>query len=182
MAAGPLSIKLRCTSWQQLATIYRRDLSRGTMFLKATAQPALGTVVRIDLELPSATVLELTGTISQHVVDPQRGTGVELTLEPLPTKTVWLIESALSAENKVRAQTGAGIPQEVGGPADVSSGIAAGGNHAQAEADLIRALEARGHTVAERLPPTSANSILVTTGGLVGAPDNRTRGALAAGY
>ena len=48
--------------------------------------------------------------------------------------------------------------------------------------DLIRALEARGHTVAERLPPTSANSILVTTGGLVGAPDNRTRGALAAGY
>jgi gamma-glutamyltranspeptidase/glutathione hydrolase len=48
--------------------------------------------------------------------------------------------------------------------------------------DLIRALEARGHTVAERLPPTSANSILVTVGGLVGAPDNRTRGALAAGY
>jgi len=48
--------------------------------------------------------------------------------------------------------------------------------------DLIRALEARGHTVAERLPPTSANSILVITGGLVGAPDNRTRGALAAGY
>jgi hypothetical protein len=36
--------------------------------------------------------------------------------------------------------------------------------------------------VAERLPPTSANSILVTTGGLVGASDNRTRGALAAGY
>jgi gamma-glutamyltranspeptidase/glutathione hydrolase len=48
--------------------------------------------------------------------------------------------------------------------------------------DLIRALEARGHNVAERLPPTSANSILVITGGLVGAPDNRTRGALAAGY
>ena len=48
--------------------------------------------------------------------------------------------------------------------------------------DLIRALEARGHNVAERLPPTSANSILVTAGGLVGAPDNRTRGALAAGY
>ena len=30
--------------------------------------------------------------------------------------------------------------------------------------DLIRALEARGHTVVERLPPTSANSILVTAG------------------
>ncbi|MEA2924361.1 MAG: gamma-glutamyltranspeptidase / glutathione hydrolase, partial [Alphaproteobacteria bacterium] len=48
--------------------------------------------------------------------------------------------------------------------------------------DLIRALEARGHNVAERLPPTSANSNLVTLGGHVGAPDNRTRGALAAGY
>ena len=48
--------------------------------------------------------------------------------------------------------------------------------------DLIRALQARGHNVVERLPPTSANSILVTAGGLVGAPDNRTRGALAAGY
>jgi gamma-glutamyltranspeptidase/glutathione hydrolase len=48
--------------------------------------------------------------------------------------------------------------------------------------DLIRALEVRGHRVVEGLPPTSANSILVTPGGLVGAADNRTRGALAAGY
>jgi gamma-glutamyltranspeptidase / glutathione hydrolase len=48
--------------------------------------------------------------------------------------------------------------------------------------DLIRALEARGHRVVEGLPPTSANSILVTPDGLVGAADNRTRGALAAGY
>jgi gamma-glutamyltranspeptidase len=48
--------------------------------------------------------------------------------------------------------------------------------------DLIRALEARGHNVVDRLPPTSANSILVTAGGFVGAPDNRTHGALAAGY
>jgi len=30
--------------------------------------------------------------------------------------------------------------------------------------------------------PTSANSILVTQAGLVGAADPRTRGALAAGY
>jgi gamma-glutamyltranspeptidase / glutathione hydrolase len=48
--------------------------------------------------------------------------------------------------------------------------------------DLIRALEARGQRVVEGLPPTSANSILVTPAGLVGAADNRTRGALAAGY
>jgi gamma-glutamyltranspeptidase/glutathione hydrolase len=48
--------------------------------------------------------------------------------------------------------------------------------------DLIRALEARGQRVVEGLPPTSANSILATPSGLVGAADNRSRGALAAGY
>jgi len=48
--------------------------------------------------------------------------------------------------------------------------------------DLIRELKARGHDVVEGSPPTSANSILVTPAGLLGAADNRTRGALAAGY
>jgi gamma-glutamyltranspeptidase/glutathione hydrolase len=48
--------------------------------------------------------------------------------------------------------------------------------------DLIRALEQRGHQVVERPPATSANSILVTPQGIVGAADARTRGALAAGY
>ena len=47
MAGAALSIKLRCASWQQLATIYRRDLSRGSMFLKASTQPPIGTPVRI---------------------------------------------------------------------------------------------------------------------------------------
>ena len=48
--------------------------------------------------------------------------------------------------------------------------------------DLIRELKVRGHDVVEGSPPTSANSILVTSAGLLGAADNRTRGALAAGY
>jgi gamma-glutamyltranspeptidase/glutathione hydrolase len=48
--------------------------------------------------------------------------------------------------------------------------------------DLIRALAERGHIVVRGLPGTSANSILVTPGGLAGAADNRTGGALAAGY
>ena len=50
MAEGALSIKLRCASWQQLATIYKRDLSRGTMFLRAATPPAIGTTVHIDLK------------------------------------------------------------------------------------------------------------------------------------
>jgi gamma-glutamyltranspeptidase / glutathione hydrolase len=48
--------------------------------------------------------------------------------------------------------------------------------------DLVSALKARGHDVVEGSPPTSANSILVTPASLLGAADNRTRGALAAGY
>ena len=159
MAGSTLSIKLRCTSWQQLATIYRRDLSRGSMFLKAANQPPLGTQVKIDLELPSATVLELNGIIAQHVVDPQRGTGVELKLEALPTKTVWLIESALAAENKVRTQTGAVATPDSGraatsneAPGDSATAIAEGKNVAAAEQELIRALEAEAESLRKLNP------------------------------
>src|SRR3954462_14136067 len=95
MAVAALSIKLRCASWQQLATIYRRDLSHGTMFLKAAAPPPVGTAVHIDLALPSASVIALTGVVHAHVQDPQRGAGVELKLAPIPAGAVWLIESAL---------------------------------------------------------------------------------------
>jgi gamma-glutamyltranspeptidase / glutathione hydrolase len=48
--------------------------------------------------------------------------------------------------------------------------------------DLVAALQARGDTVVVSRPFTSANSILITPHGFVGAADPRTRGALAAGY
>jgi gamma-glutamyltranspeptidase/glutathione hydrolase len=48
--------------------------------------------------------------------------------------------------------------------------------------DVASALAARGHHLVERPPGSSANSILVTPRGLVGAADHRTRGALAAGH
>jgi len=48
-------------------------------------------------------------------------------------------------------------------------------------AATLKALEARGHSVMVRVPGTSANSVLVTPAGLVGAADTRSRGALAAG-
>jgi gamma-glutamyltranspeptidase/glutathione hydrolase len=49
-------------------------------------------------------------------------------------------------------------------------------------AETVRALVARGHKV--RVGPTSgsANSIAVTSAGLVGAADTRAKGALAAGF
>jgi gamma-glutamyltranspeptidase/glutathione hydrolase len=48
--------------------------------------------------------------------------------------------------------------------------------------DLIAALQARGDKITVRRLPTSANSILVTAAGFVGAADPRTRGALAVGF
>jgi gamma-glutamyltranspeptidase/glutathione hydrolase len=45
----------------------------------------------------------------------------------------------------------------------------------------LKTLSERGHEVMVRQPGTSANSILVTPNGLVGAADSRTRGSLATG-
>ncbi len=151
MAEGALGIKLRCASWQQLATIYRRDLSKGTMFLKASSPPPIGTYVRIDLELPSASVIELTGTVAKHITDAQRGAGVELALDPLPTKSVWLIESALAADKKVAAD----VPGEAKVRETTASGanaIAEGEDLAAAEAELMRALESEAESLRKLNP------------------------------
>lgn len=120
------------------------------MFLKASSQPSLGTLVRIDLELPSATVIELQGTIAKHVTDAQRGTGVEITLDALPTKTIWLIESALAAETKVRAATagGAAAPRAPTEPPEV----VVRSDVAEAETDLVRALESEAESLRKLNP------------------------------
>jgi hypothetical protein len=139
MVAAGLSIKLRCASWQQLATIYKRDLSKGTMFLKAASPPPLGTKVRIDLTLPSASVIALSGVVTQHVQDPQRGAGVDLALDPLPSSSVWLIESALAAELKTsnRAPTNPGATKaEVAEEQPLTENVEV----ASAEVDLVKAL------------------------------------------
>lgn len=47
--------------------------------------------------------------------------------------------------------------------------------------EVLDDLKARGHEVVEPLGQTSANSIAVTSNGLLGAPDPRTRGTFAAG-
>lgn len=61
------------------------------------------------------------------------------------------------------------LPDEVG----VEPGVPAA---------ILKELEARGHKIVPRFPGTSANSIVKTPRGLIGAADTRTRGALAAGY
>src|SRR5512140_2770688 len=153
MAEGALSIKLRCASWQQLATIYKRDLSHGTMFLKAATPPAIGTSVRIDLALPSATAIVLTGVVHGHVTDPQRGTGVELKLAPIPAGSVWLIESALASEHERLATPVRGTPihgtRQVPGPVPAITDSA---DVSAAEQDLIKALVAEAESLKQLDP------------------------------
>ena len=48
--------------------------------------------------------------------------------------------------------------------------------------DIVAALQARGDKVVPQRPFTSANSILITPEGFIGAADPRARGALAVGY
>ena len=69
MAAAALSIKLRCASWQQLSTIYKRDLSRGSMFLKASTPPALGTSVHDGELAERAADLGVVGFVHKPLVD-----------------------------------------------------------------------------------------------------------------
>src|SRR4051812_29325693 len=153
MADGALSIKLRCASWQQLATIYKRDLSHGTMFLRAATPPPVGTPVRIDLALPSATVIVLSGVVHSHINDPQRGSGVELKLEPIPTGSVWLVESALASEHKrlatpnqgtanLSAHQMTGVIPTIGDSADVTA----------AEQGLIKALVSEAESLKKLNP------------------------------
>jgi hypothetical protein len=140
---GPLRIKLRCASWQQLATIYRHDLSKGTLFLRATNAPPVGTPVRVDLALPSSTVIELEGVLAQHVADPQRGNGVTIELAPMAAGAIWMIESALAAERpKVEPPAAAGAVPSLAEGADVAS----------AEAELSRALLAEAESLKKLNP------------------------------
>ncbi|MGY4475135.1 gamma-glutamyltransferase [Bradyrhizobium sp. USDA 3364] len=76
---------------------------------------------------------------------------------------------------------------------DIAAAVAAPRMHHQWLPDEVRIergfpdqvladLRARGHKLVEPLGYSSANSIVVTTNGLLGAPDPRTRGSEAAGY
>jgi hypothetical protein len=153
MAEGALSIKLRCASWQQLATIYKRDLSHGAMFLKASTPPAIGTPVHIDLTLPSATVIALSGVVHSQIEDPQRGAGIELKLAPIPTGTIWLIESALASEHKRLATPAHGTP--IRGPHQMTSMIPTitdAADVAAAERDLVKALVSEAESLKKLNP------------------------------
>lgn len=101
--AGPLTIKLRCASWGQLEQIYNRDLIRSAIFLKTKKPPPVGTPVRINLTLPSETLIILSGQVNVQVGEGGlggRGPGVDIALATIPQSAMWLIESALASAKK----------------------------------------------------------------------------------
>jgi len=95
MAVPPLAIKLRCTTWEQLARMHERDLSRGALFLKSQKPPPLGTEIRIDVTIPSGTTIAIDGRVARHVPAGERGPGVDIMLAKVPASDMWVIESAL---------------------------------------------------------------------------------------
>jgi tetratricopeptide (TPR) repeat protein len=156
MASAPLTVKLRCASWKQLAGIYRRDLTRSALFLKTARPPPVGTAMRIDLTLPSETLIVLRGAVAEHV-PPEgldgRGPGVDVRLEVVPQSAMWLIESALSSarnEESAVAPAPAGRPPPRTPPgartakpdAQADASLDDGNDIAEAETDLVTALAA----------------------------------------
>ncbi|HUQ02164.1 MAG TPA: DnaJ domain-containing protein [Kofleriaceae bacterium] len=149
MAEAPINIKLRCASWQQLSSIYKRDLSRQAIFLKSGSPPPIGTPVRIDLTLPTESMIVLTGAVSEHIPPGGlggRGPGVDIRLTTIPQSALWLIETALaSAQKQAAAAASSAASAAVStaretSDAAVTPGIDDGKDLASAEDDLRKAL------------------------------------------
>jgi len=157
MAAPPVSIKLRCGSWQQLQAIYKRDLARGSIFLKSTKPPPIGTGVRIDLTLPTESMIVLNGFVHEHIPEGGlggRGPGVDVKLATIPQSAMWLIETALTSAQK-GTQAMQAIPRPASEPAPASpadAGLDEGADLASAETELLDALTAE-HESLRRLNP-----------------------------
>ncbi|MBK9072627.1 MAG: DnaJ domain-containing protein [Myxococcales bacterium] len=101
MSALPVSVKLRCASWEQVEAIYKRDLIRNALFLKSGNPPAVGTLVTVELTLPSDTVVSIKGVVAEHVAAGGangRGPGVEVRFDYVPQSAMWIIETALARE------------------------------------------------------------------------------------
>lgn len=64
---GPRKVRLRCSRWDQVATLYRRELQRGTMFLRAPRPLPAGTLVQVVLALPDGSAAPLDGRVERSV-------------------------------------------------------------------------------------------------------------------
>lgn len=140
---APLSVKLACKSWQQVSSIYARDLNRGAFFLRTRKPPAKGTAIRLTLVLPSGTSIQLRGQI-QAIYDEGefdgRGPGIDISLEPVPQSIIWLLESALSSAGLTPAKGTASPPPPTAAELPAVPSLEDGDEWITAESDLVQAL------------------------------------------
>jgi tetratricopeptide (TPR) repeat protein len=102
--------------------------------------------VRIDLTLPSASMIVLTGTVSEHIPAGGlggRGPGIDIQLTAIPQSAMWLIETALAANAAPAPTPTAADAPPAPTPAPVVERAAEeGGAESGAEAELIAAMSA----------------------------------------
>ncbi|HWN71041.1 MAG TPA: DnaJ domain-containing protein, partial [Haliangium sp.] len=134
--APPISIKLRCNSWKQLAALYKRDLARSAVFLKSSAPPPLETPVRIHLTLPNRELVVLDGVVYQHVPPGGlngRGPGVDIKLPEIPAPAMAKIQAALESPDKDEAGKASGAGSERADAAEDTDGQEPGAPASPAE-------------------------------------------------
>ncbi len=124
----PLVIKLRCSTWGQVQALHERDLKRNALFLRTPTPVPLGREIRVDIVMPSGTVVSVEGRVAHHVTGGDRGAGLELVLTKLPPSALWLIESALARATP--------------SPAGAAEQVVEDREAAAAEEELLSALDA----------------------------------------
>ena len=181
MAAPPISIKLRCASWRQVAAIYERDLLRNALFLRSAAPPPVGTAVRINLTLPTQTLIVLNGSIAEHIGPgglDGRGPGVDINLHNVPHSALWLIESALSSARK--SGTLGTSPVRPGGASQPSKPKAVSEHDIETNSDLVAAEGGLLTALQEELAAFRKLDPFKVLGVGYDAHDNEVRAAFAA--
>lgn len=66
-APGLRKIRLRCSRWEQVVTLHRRELQQGTIFLRAPQPMPAGTLVQVVLVLPDGSEAPLDGRVERAV-------------------------------------------------------------------------------------------------------------------
>lgn len=147
-ARGTVNVRLRCSSWPQLVAIYRRDIVKGSLFIRAAAPPPLGTVVAIRLILPSGSSVDFAGTVASVIAAGDagpRGPGVRVALADLSSQSRVVLENAVKAAAEHQRRTAAPAAREAAAKEPLSSD--AGAPLLAAEEELAASLESELETL-----------------------------------
>jgi uncharacterized protein (TIGR02266 family) len=105
-------VKIRCSNWDQAATVYTRDVSRGGIFLRSENPVEVGTPITVTLVLPDGNEISLEGEVAYALPKERagpKGPGIGVRFRELDgeVKTRFedlLIEAAEAAEESTTAK------------------------------------------------------------------------------